>query len=123
MPTDYGVDVSTFAGVGCDLDPTFGLISGPRVVLEQVARSLVGLVQGALNAAIDETALRVIQSTVNAKASEDERVLQATSTVSFNFNTQTLTVSVRLDLITDETFSLVMNVSAVTVDIILGGDL
>ena len=34
MATDYGIDVSTFP----DLDPTFGLISGPRVVAENVAR-------------------------------------------------------------------------------------
>ena len=42
--------------------------------------------------------------------------------VTFNFNTKTLSVSVKLDLVEGEVFSLVLNVSAVSVDVIIGGD-
>lgn len=122
MATDYGTDVSTFTGFGCDLDPTFATISGPRVVVEQVARGLVDVLQGALNATMDAQAIRVVTAAVENTATQDERVLDATAIVTFNFNTKTLSVSVKLDLVEGEVFSLVLNVSAVSVDVIIGGD-
>lgn len=43
MPTDYGSDLTTFAGAGGTIgaDPLFLPISGPRVVVERVARRLM----------------------------------------------------------------------------------
>lgn len=122
MATDYGTDVSTFAGFGCDLDPTFALITGPRVVAEQVARGLVDLLQGALNASMDDTAVRVIRAAVENLAVEDERVSSASAEVAFTFATKTLTCALRLGLIEGETFSLVLNISAVSVDMIIPGE-
>jgi len=42
--TDYGSDLSTYADVSsgiADLDPTFAVIAGPRVVVERIARKLM----------------------------------------------------------------------------------
>lgn len=121
MTTDYGTDVTTFAGVGCDLDPTFGLVSGPRVVAEHVARGLVGVLRSALNGEVDASTLRIVTAAVERVATEDERVLAASVVVTRAFTTSTLTASVQLDLIEDETFTLVLAVSAVGVEMILEG--
>lgn len=121
MATDYGTDISTFAGVGCDLDPTFALITGPRVVLEHVARGLVGELRGALNADVDNARLLVIKAACERVATDDERVLSAEAEVTFLLGQETAAVSVRVDLVEGETFTLVLQVSAVTADIVLQG--
>lgn len=114
MSTDYGTDVSTYP----DLDATFAILSGPRVVAENVARRLEALLRGALNADFTAIAKSAVTAAIQAEAAEDERVLDATAVVSHL--DETLTASVSLTLIEGETFSLVLSVSAVTVEALFG---
>lgn len=118
--TDYGTDVATFAAVGCDLDPTFGLISGPRVVLEQVARGQIGPLRDALRASITDDQLRAVTQACERAANDDERVLSAETTVAFDFATETLEATTQLELVEGETFTLVLQINAVTTDLLLG---
>ena len=112
--SDYGIDVSTFP----DLDATFALISGPRVVAENVARRWEVLLQGAINARMDAQGIRVLQAALRKEALDDERVLDAD--VRAALASPVLTVSASLALLTGETFSLVLNASAVSVEVLIG---
>lgn len=114
--TDYGTDVSTVP----DLDATFGLISGPRVVAENVARRVEEVLQGALNADLSTQELAVVRAAVAREAREDERVLDASAVVVLNAQTKTLTVTVSIEPIEGEAFDFVLAVSDVTTEILLG---
>lgn len=112
--TDYGTDVSTYP----DLDATFGLITGPRVVAECVARKLEVILHGALNADATPTSIRAIQVAIQSAATEDERVLDASAAVAHLG--EALTASVSLALIQGETFDLTLRISDVTVETVFG---
>lgn len=91
MPTvDYGSDISTVP----DLDPSYSVITGPRVVAEAVARRLItprgGLfydlnygydVRQFLNAIITPGLASTISSQCEQEALKDERVLGASVVV------------------------------------------
>lgn len=116
--SDYGTDVSTYP----DLDATFGAISGPRTVAESVARSLETLLQTALNADLSPVDVAVISAACRREALRDERVIDANVTVTVLTASESIRVTAALDLIEGESFSLVLNVSAVTADLLLGAD-
>lgn len=94
MATDlYGTDLSTFAGVGnaVGADPLFLPISGPRVVLEAVARRLM-TPRGALprhpgygydllslcSKRMTTVARKRAEADIKAECEQDPRVLSAT---------------------------------------------
>lgn len=115
MSTDYGTDISTYP----DLDATFGLISGPRVVAECVARRVEVLLHGALNADLNARELRVVQASVHSLATQDERVQDAEVTASLLAG-GLFQVKIKLSLVEDETFDLTLRISDVTVETIFG---
>lgn len=84
-PQGLGIDVSTF--VDGDLDPTFELITGPRVVAEAVARRLMtprgGLVRNPaygtdlrqwVNGSLTNARRAALRSAIAGEASQDPRV-------------------------------------------------
>lgn len=95
--SDFGSDVSTFLredGIA-DLDPSFAVITGPQVVAEGVARSLMtrrGLLSEAPDRGIDlqqlqsarltPGALRQVHAIVEREVRADDRVLDASVEVS-----------------------------------------
>lgn len=95
--SDFGSDVSTFLRADglADLDPSFAVITGPQVVAESVARSLMtrrGLMTEAPDRGIDlqqlqsarltPAALRQIHAVVEREVRADDRVLDASVEVS-----------------------------------------
>lgn len=114
--TDYGSDVSTVP----DLDATFALVTGARVVAENVARRCEEVLQGALNADLSPQDLNVVAVSVAREAREDERVLDASASVQLNATRKVLTVKVSLALIEGEVFDFVLKASDVTTEILFG---
>jgi hypothetical protein len=129
MATDYGTDISTFP----DLDGNFTLISGPRVVGEAIARRL-STRRGALvaapgygvdlrdwmNESIRLGSIDQLNRTVENECLQDERVFDAQASITFSAATQLMRVSVTLSL-ADRQFTLVLAVSATSLDIITAG--
>lgn len=128
MATDYGTDVSTFP----DLDPSFTLISGPRVVIEAIARRLVtprGTMPGRpndgidvrqwLNDSVDAGTLARMHGAIESEIAKDERVQRAAVSLAFDAASRTLriTINVRLD---DGPFDLVLSVDRVTLSLLAG---
>lgn len=113
--TDYGSDVSTYP----DLDATFGLITGPRVVAECVARFQEQVLRGALNADLGPRELRVVQAAVRNAATDDERVQDAQVSVVL-LSGGVLRCSTKLVLVEGETFDFVLAISDVTVETVFG---
>jgi phage baseplate assembly protein W len=100
---DFGSDISTFP----DLDPTFTVITGPRVVVEAVARRLTtpqgslvsdpnyGFdVRQLLHADLDARSEARAVAAMQAQAEADERILSAT--VTLTRSGETLAIRVRL---------------------------
>ena len=125
--TDYGTDVSTFP----DLDPTFGDITGPRSVLECVARRFLtkrGQVEYApgdgldvrefLSGGVDNRKLFSLQAKMQAEAEKDERVLSASVSVTVNQERETLTAKLILEL-AEGPFTLTLEISKVSVEVLL----
>lgn len=123
--TDYGQD---FACVD-DLETTLGVTSGPRLVMEAIARRLqtpTGRLVGDPNYGFDVSAyinddvtpadLDNIEQQVREECEKDERV--ASADVSAAYLADVLTLTIVLTLIADETFTLVLAVSDVTVSIL-----
>lgn len=123
--TDYGTD---FACVD-DLETTLVTVSGSRVVAEAVARRLLtptGRLIGDANygynlgdwcgADVGPRDIDEIQAACAAEAEKDERVLSASCVATFAADV--LTVTLTGFLLTSEAFSLVLAVSAVTVEIL-----
>ena len=119
---DYGSDVSTFAGPSMDLDPTFTVISGPRVVAERIARRLTtprgGLfydvnygtdIRDFLNAGVTNQ-LSAIQELCNQEALKEETVQASNCSVTFNAQTSLMTIVYRLQLASGP-FQFTLNVS------------
>lgn len=113
--TDYGTDVSTYP----DLDATFGLITGPRVVAECVARFQEQVLRGVLNADLDPRELRVVQAAVRNSATNDERVQDAQVSVVL-LSDNSLRCSTKLVLVEGETFDFTLTISDVTVETVFG---
>ena len=70
-----------------------------------------------LNADLSPTELRSIEASARRIASEDERVFDAVA--SATLAGRSLTVSVRLTLIEGETFTLVLAVGSVSVEVLI----
>lgn len=126
MATDYGTDVSALP----DLDPTFALRSGRAVVGEAVARRLstprgslpydddYGFdLRELLGASLSPADVSRVQSAIVAEAEKDERVRGARAQLTFAPTSGTFTCSLLLDL-ADGPFSLVLAVSAVSVEVL-----
>lgn len=126
MAIDYGSDVDCVS----DLDPTFALVTGPRAVAQAIARRLStprgGLhydgtygydLRSLLNTGIEPGDTFRIAAAVEAQCVADERVVSATATVLFDETTERLRVLVDGEL-AEGPFSLVLGVSAVTVELL-----
>ena len=126
MATDYGTDISTFASGTAvpDLDPTMATITGARVVLEAVARRLMtpygmlpeapdgGIdVRSLLNDALPPSRILAYETSLAAEAAKDERVLQASCSLSFASDTGALRIELGVQL-REGTFPLVLDVTA-----------
>lgn len=138
MATDYGKDVSTFVlnpdGL-YDLDPTFTVTSGRSVVAEQIARRLV-TTRGGLSYDPDfGTDLRdwigadfpitgsgpnlfALTSAVERECEKDERVAAASASATYDASTRAVSVAVGVDLLSGESFSLVLSVTAVSASVL-----
>ena len=127
-PVDYGGDILTFP----DLDDTFTPINSVHAVLDALARRFVtrrGLLWNHpdygrdlrlyLNGSIDTGLLAQMKSDVEDQAMQDERVDTASASVKFSQSTKTATVSINVAS-SQGPFSLVLAVSALSVDIISG---
>lgn len=137
IPTpDYGYDWTTYwrPDGQPDLDPNFATISGPRVVLEAVARRLItprgsmldreygydlrGLLQATLTTA--DTAR--IQAEIEAECLKDERVDTADVTVQLPLATGEMVITIQLSLSQQVSpFTLVFTLTADGVNIIIQG--
>jgi phage baseplate assembly protein W len=125
--TDYGTDVTTFVS-GLGLDPYFTEISGPRVVVEALARNLltptgsyddqpdIGTdLRDLINAHMSDGAIASVQRLVEAEATKDERIAECSCTATLS-EIGELIVSVSATLILGETFRLVLSIDQVTKD-------
>lgn len=125
--TDYGSDISTFP----DLDGTFTSISGTRVVCEAIARrlwtprgSLLGSpnygidLQAWLNEAMDADSVAALQRLVRAELAKEERLAGVVVAASFDFEASTLTLQIAANLVTGESFSLVLTVDKLTISML-----
>jgi len=130
MPVDYGTDVSTYRDG--DLDPTFTLISGNRAVAEAIARRLEtphgGLLRypdygadlrGWLSRDFNDpiATLFGIKTQVEEQAEQDERVISAEATVTYDPTAQRLHIVASIELASGP-FELVLSVTAVTVELL-----
>jgi phage baseplate assembly protein W len=125
-PYGLGIDVSTF--VDGDLDPTFALISGPRVVAEAIARRLQtprgGLVRNPdygtdlrqwVNASLTSARRAALQNAIAGEAGADPRV--DTVEVEFVESEGELRVSISGTCAAGP-FDLVLDVASLTVDLL-----
>jgi phage baseplate assembly protein W len=125
--SDYGSDISTFP----DLDGTFTLITGTRVVCEAVARRLStprGSLLGApdygidlrayVNESMDADVLAGLQRSAKLEIAKDERIASVAVAASFDFASSTLTLNISADLVTGESFSLVMTIGNLAISML-----
>jgi hypothetical protein len=140
---DYGSDISTFVanpdGV-LDLDPTFTIITGTRVVAEAIARRLMTdrgtlaydpgfgldlrnwlqMSVAASGGGANSTTARNVPSIFGLKSSleqeclKDERVDSAAADVVYDRSTERVTIRVGITLISNVRFRLVLTIDAVT---------
>jgi hypothetical protein len=127
MPTtDYGSDLSTFADVQsgiADLDPTFAVISGPRVVIERIARKLMTPTGSMLRAgwgydlrahlqdSMTAGSIGALQGIIQGQIEEEQEVESSAVAVTYSLETRTLTVTARIVLVTGETFDMVFTLT------------
>jgi hypothetical protein len=117
--TDWGSDISTEP----DLDPFFAVQTGPRVLLEAIARRLMtppGMLpedpeygydaRQLFNGTYSPAELAREERRMAAQCEMDERVLGADVRIAFEFQTGEARVSVRL-LTADGPFDLVLGIS------------
>ena len=130
MADEFGTDISTYRQG--DLDPTFTIIRGTRVVAEGLARRLEtprgGLI-GDPNYGTDlrpwlnrdfvatEEALFAMKAAIEDEADKDERIASAEATVSYSSALRKL--HIKIVVVTARgPFELLLAVSAVTVEIL-----
>jgi len=125
--TDFGTDISSWLGHTPDLDPTFSTISGPRVVVESVARRWITLNGGGLfyspaygfdtrlllNSRMDASQYPGIAMQLEAEALKDERVRAIAVVLSFNPTAQLLSIRGTITLATG-TFAFVFQINTTT---------
>lgn len=125
-PQGLGIDVSTF--VDGDLDPTFSLITGPRVVAEAIGRRLQ-TPRGALvrnpeygtdlrqwvNASLTPARRAALRSAIAAEASQDPRVDSIDVVLVEDGNSLTVSIT---GTCAAGPFELVLDVADLTVDLL-----
>lgn len=122
MANDFGVDLTTWLSLTPDMDPTFTLISGARVVGESVARRWVTPVAGLfydesygfdtrllLNSRIDASMFPGISMQLEKEALKDERVQTCSVRLAFNAQTRVLSIHGSVTPFGDKTFALVLS--------------
>ncbi len=130
---DYGTDISTITSSGAvDLDEYFRVVSGADAVLHAVVKRLVtpygGLLDeedygfdllGLVNGSTSQRELTAAVAQIEAQCLQDERVSDAT--VDLSVAAGAVTVKVQCELVEGETFSLVLGVSSVSIEILEAG--
>jgi phage baseplate assembly protein W len=123
---DYGTDISTLP----DLDPTFALVTGPRVVAGSLAR-IYTTPQGSdawhpdygrdlrrfLNAPMDAATLAQVQAEAEDGARSDERVQDVTVAAAFEPLTSRLMLRVEV-VLADGPFLLTLAIGDVSATIL-----
>lgn len=107
LGSDFGTDVSTYKGN--DLDGTFTLIGGGRLLLEYVLRRLeadpgdleevpdwgVGI-YNQINGPMGPEDMRRLALRISSQLADDDRIQGADCVPSFNHQTRTLTLRIRV---------------------------
>lgn len=132
ISTTYGIEWSTFSAGAPDLDPTFSLFGGDDLVVEAAARRLItprGSLPGApdygydltqhVQARLTPVKLAQIRSAVVAEVTKDERIVKAECLAESTNNGASLRVRVTVSTSIRD-YSLVLNVSAVSVTLLRG---
>lgn len=134
MP-DYGLDLKTVVDANGNVDLTDTMLesTGRAVLIEALVRRQTtprGSVIDAPNSCFDVrdwlndgmtgTQIQALQGLIVNELKKDQRVLQVSALVTFNAATRTLTV-VETVLSSDGPFSLTLNVSDVTVELLTSG--
>lgn len=127
----YGITVSTYFDGGSDIDPLGGLIGGPRVVAEAVARRFetprgfferwpeYGYdLRSRLGARVSEVGLARIRADMVAEAMKEEFVKSCTVQQIDRQSLSYWQVRVLLELVDGQTFETVMGVDLVSVRIL-----
>jgi len=130
MAVDYGTDISTYRDG--DLDRSFTLISGTRVLAEAIARRLEtprGALIGDPNYGTDirgwlnkdfvdsEAALFRLKTAIEDEASKDERVIGAEATVLYDPAEKRLRITIAIEGAAGP-FDLVLAVSQVRLELL-----
>lgn len=118
---DFGIDVSTYLlndDGEPDLDPTFTLMSGERVVAEAVLRRWEdhGALRELLSKRVSTNDLLELRGAMAAEAERDERVFAARVELEATGD-RSLGISAEIDT-ADGTFELVAAVSDVTIELL-----
>lgn len=126
--TDYGSDCSTY--VNGDLDPTFTLLTGRRIVAEAVLRrwetpngslpwdTNAGLdVRAWVNEAIDDRDVYELRRLMEAEAEKDERVFSCTVTINPLLRENRLRIESVIET-ADGAFTLVADIGELTVELL-----
>jgi hypothetical protein len=130
---DYGTDISTITPDGAvDLDEYFRVVSGADVVLHAIVKRLVtpygGLLDeedygfdllGLVNSSTSQRELNSAVAQIEAQCLQDERVSDAT--VEMSVVDGACQVKILCTLTNDQTFSLVLGVSSVSIDVLEAG--
>jgi phage baseplate assembly protein W len=124
--TDFGTDISTYP----DLDPSFGVISGQRVLAEAIARRLstpAGTltfspdfgkdIRDSLNESFTQAKLSALQRAIRAEVEKDERVLSASVVVAYDAPSSTIHATIALESAAGP-FNLVLAISAVSITVL-----
>lgn len=133
MSTDYGTSFSTFTNPdgSADLDPNFAKISGPRVIIERIARKLMTPtgsmfragwgydVRDLLQGSPTPAEVAAAQGEIKKQCEDEEEVSAVTVTVNLRKD-QVLSIEVVIALNTDQTFSLVFTLTADKVQVVIG---
>lgn len=126
MATDFGTDISCYP----DLDPLGTLVSGNTALAQAIARRLTtprgGLFYDTnygtdlrlyLNEGMTNETQSRIKAAIESECRKDERVSSASAEVTFNFATQTLSVSISL-VTASGPFTLTLDVTQLTVSLL-----
>lgn len=121
--TDYGSDLSTYAdpntGVA-DLDPTFTVISGPRIVVERIARKLMtptgsmfkqgwGIdLREALQGSLTPGQIGQLRGTIADQITQEPEVESVDLTIDYTLQQRRLIITGQITLITGQVFPLVL---------------
>lgn len=130
---DYGSDISTITSSGAvDLDEYFRLVSGADAVLHALVKRLVtpygGLLdeedygfdlRGLVNGSSSQREMNAAVAQIEAQCLQDERVSDAT--VEMSVSGGVCSVKILCTLTDDQTLSLVLGISAVSIDVLEAG--